>query len=75
MAVIDVRARCWLCNDAFNAADLTPTLLPAGIPLIMKLTDGRELTAVTVEIPVPLCRNCLTLVDALLTYKGKTPVS
>lgn len=75
MPVSEVKAKCWLCNEAFSPADLTPTVLPQGVVLTVRLADGQETTALASADPVPLCPNCLNLAQPLLSYKTKTPVS
>lgn len=74
MPVSEVRAKCWLCNEAFNPSDLTPTILPQGVVLTVQLANGEATTALAPSDPVPLCPGDLALVQPLLSYKTKAPV-
>lgn len=75
MPVSEVKVRCWLCSEAFNPADLTPTVLPQGVVVAVRLTSGEETMALTPPDPVPLCPKDLALVQPLLSYKAKTSAS
>lgn len=75
MPVSEVKAKCWLCNEAFNPSDLTPTVLPQGVVITVRLASGGETTVLVPADPVPLCPADLALVQPLLSYKAKPPVS
>lgn len=73
MPVSDVKVVCWLCNEPYNPADMTPVSLPV-VPMEVVYSDGSTSRVLPGAEPQPVCKNCLPKLQTLKEYAAKVPV-
>ena len=76
MPIQSVTLECVACGTQVPVDQLTPLVIPAGMPLIFHLPDHSERRVMGEGKALPFCSLCLPLVQpAVDAYKAKTPVS
>ena len=76
MPIQSVTLECVACGTQVPVDQLTPLVIPAGMPLIFRFQDNSERRVVGDGRALPFCSQCLPLVQpAVDAYRAKTPVS